>query len=71
MRTTMNDTVNEDALPPDAGRELVLRSMRKVLTRRGYSGERLEARIQELLKRDFPRLTAAMASVPSRLKPKS
>ncbi len=67
----MADPLHEDALPVDAGRELVLRNMRKVLTRRGYTGERLETRIQELLQRDFPRLTATMASVPSKLRPKS
>jgi len=57
--------------PSDAGRELVLRSLRKVLVRHGYTGAKLEARMAELLHRDFPRLTAVLMSVPSRLKSRS
>ena len=60
-----------ETTPSDAGRELVLRNLRKVLARRGYTGAELEARMAELLQTDFPRLTAALMSVPSRLKSKS
>jgi hypothetical protein len=56
----MTDDLYEDALPPHAGLELLLRSLRKVLTRHGYQGEELEAKIVELRQRDFPRLTAAV-----------
>lgn len=54
--------LREDAdAPPSTGRDLLLRSLRKVLARRGYSGEKLEQRIAELQTRDFPRLAAAIA----------
>jgi hypothetical protein len=47
---------------PNLGRELFMRNLHKVLLRRGYTGDALEARIKELLARDFPRLTAVITT---------
>jgi hypothetical protein len=63
LEADVPDPVNEETISPNAGRDLVMRSMRKVLIRRGYEGDRLERRIEELLQMDFPRLTAAMMNV--------
>lgn len=57
----MPDPLNEDAIPANAGRDLLLRSLREVLTRHGYSGDQLEQKIAELTQKDFPRLTAVMS----------
>ena len=46
----------------NAGLEFLLVSLRRVLARRGYTGEQAEKKVEELLQRDFPRLTAAMMS---------
>jgi hypothetical protein len=48
-------------VPSTAGRDLFMRNMRKVLTRRGYHGEQLEARIAVLLQKDVSRLAAIIA----------
>jgi hypothetical protein len=44
-----------------AGRDLFMRNMRKVLERKGYHGEQLEARIATLLQKDVSRLAAIIA----------
>jgi hypothetical protein len=54
--------MNEDAgISPDAGRDLFLRNLRNVLLRRGYTGQKLEARIAELLQSDVSRLAVIIA----------
>ncbi len=60
----MAETLEADNVPPDAGLELILRNARKVLNRRGYNADQTEARIEELMKRNFPRLAAIMAGPP-------
>jgi hypothetical protein len=51
--------IQEDTVP-NAGLELLLRNLRKVLIRHGYSGADLETKIKELQQKDFPRLTKAL-----------
>jgi hypothetical protein len=46
---------------PNAGRELFLRNMRKVLRRDGLSDYEIDVKIEELLKRDVRRLAAIIA----------
>lgn len=62
MEVALPDVVNEDVAPMNAGLEFLLVSLRRVLARRGYTGEQAEKKVEELLQRDFPRLTAAMMS---------
>jgi hypothetical protein len=58
----MAKIIEDQLTPPNTGRDLLLSSLRRVLLRRGYTGAELEKKIQELQQRDFPRLTAALAT---------
>lgn len=53
--------LTEDTQPTNAGRDLFMRSLRKVLLRHGYSGEALEAKIVELMQKDVSRLAGIIA----------
>jgi hypothetical protein len=46
-----DDQINED-IATRPGRELIVASMRRVLTKRGFSGAALEAKITEMLATD-------------------
>ncbi len=51
-----DDIIAESVDPYKRGKELFAESMRRVLTRKGYSGEALENRMNELLQKDVQRL---------------
>lgn len=52
----MHNVQMEDNTPSNSGLDLLLKNLRKVLMRHGFSGDKLEAKIAELRQRDFPRL---------------
>jgi hypothetical protein len=56
----MTDMIDEDADPLKTGREAWLRNMRKVLIKKGYSGEALENRINVLLNSDVSRIASVI-----------
>jgi len=46
---------------PNAGRDLFLRNMRKVLLRKGFNDYEIDVKIEELPQRDVRRLAAIIA----------
>ena len=56
----MVDIIHEDADARKAGREAWLRNMRKVLEKKGYSGDALEHRINVLMKSDWSGVASAV-----------
>jgi len=58
----VSDLLKEDNISAHAEGELLMRSMRKVLQRRGLRGDEIEVRIEELLQKHFTRLAAIIVS---------